>query len=535
MAADETEERAKAVEVRGRIHDMPMPDYTERFLKIRTKTRAIQPLVLNVGQLYLHRKVERQIQARGFARIVLLKARQWGGSTYIQARSYWKVAARGTRGMRSFILTHLQDSTDAIFAMTHRFHSTLHPLVRPAAQVSRKRITFPILDSSYAVATAGTAAAGRSETLQFFHGSEVAYWRDADEHMGGALQAVPVRGFDTEVYLESTGNGMGNAFHTQYSLARAQLGDFEAVFIPWMWFTEYSAPVRELDLNTDDVKYMELWGLTEQQMQFRQNKIIEFGGGEAGRIKFGIEYPAMPEEAFSQNIKGGYIAASHVLLARRRPQWLATRYGPKIMCIDPSWTGEDRFVTWIRHGRYARRVGRWTGLRSTQSVHRLKLIADREQPDVVCMDVGGLGGPMFDQLVQVLQDTNIVMIPVMGGEQADEPERWRNKRAEMWGRMKEWFEDPITPCIDDAVTSDDDDKTLALEEIQGDVTCVLTDWDDKGRPTVESKKRVLSHSPSPDNAEALVNSFAVRFGPDWKPSREEEREHARRPINWRAT
>ena len=527
-------------EVAAGIHAMPMPVYAARFLKIRTKTEGIQPLTLNPGQLYLHRKAEIQRQTRGFVRIVLLKARQWGGSTYIQARSYWKVAARGTPGMRSFILTHQQEATDALFAMTHLFHESVPPLIRPAAKVSRKRIEFPRLKSSYAVATAGTEAVGRSQTLQFFHGSECAYWPNADDHMGGALQAVPAQGIDTEAYLESTGNGMGNAFHKQYSLARARLGDFEAVFVPWHWFPyrgdgtrEYSAEVRQLELTADDEAYAELWGLTPEQMQFRQNKIVEFGGGEAGRVKFGIEYPSMPEEAFSTNIEGGYIDGKYVILARRRPQYLATRYGPKIMCIDPSWTGKDRFVVWLRHGRYAKRIGRWSGLNSTQSVTRVKLLAEREQPDVLTMDVGGLGGPIFDQLCGVL-DQRIIKIPVMGGESADEDQRWRNKRAEMWGRFKQWIEDPITPCIDDVVSTNDDDKLAALEEIQGDITCVLTDWDDKGRPTVETKKRVLSHSPSPDNAEALVTSFVVPFGPDWRPPSDEERAHVRRPVNWRA-
>lgn len=534
MSAQSTAAR-DAMEVRERVFRMSYPDYAERFLKIRTKTQGVQPFAMNVGQLYLHRKIEIQMQTRGFARTVMLKARQWGGSTYIQGRSYWKVAARGARGMRSFIQTHQQDASDALFEMTHRFHTQLDPRIRPLApRPSLKRLNFPLLDSSYAVATAGSKGVGRSQTNQFFHGSEVAYWPDAEKHLSGALQTVPPRGIDTEIYLESTGNGMGNPFHTAYSNARAGLGEYEAVFVPWFWFDEYRAPVSDLDMTNEDIDYMELWGLDLEQMQFRQSKAIEFGGGEAGRIKFGIEYPATPEDAFSQNITGGYIQAKFIIMARRKPAYMASRFGPKILCIDPSWTGSDRFVCWIRHGRYAVRVGRWTGLRSGQSIAKVKLIAEQYQPDVVTMDVGGLGGPIFDQLSEVL-DPTIMMIPVLGGEQADEPERWRNKRAENWGRMLEWFTDPIGPCIDDALSKDDDERAKAFDEIQGDLTCVLTDWDNQNRPTVESKKKLLTHSPSPDNAESLVTSFVYKFGPDWKRQVETEIEHAKRPINWRAT
>ena len=79
---------AAAETVATRVLGMPFPEYSERFLKIRTKTQGIQPFKLNVGQLYLHRKAEIQMLKRGFVRIDLLKARQWGGSTYIQGRCY---------------------------------------------------------------------------------------------------------------------------------------------------------------------------------------------------------------------------------------------------------------------------------------------------------------------------------------------------------------------------------------------------------------------------------------------------------------
>lgn len=523
-------------EVARHIHRMPYPDYAERFLKIRTKTRGIQPFVMNVGQLYLNRKVELQHQTRGFVRLVLLKARQWGGSTYVQGRSYWKVAARGARGMRSYIMTHQQDATDAIFEMTHLFHNELDPRIRPQSPgPSRQRIAFPALNSSYAVATAGSKAAGRSQTNQFFHGSEVAYWPEAEMHLTGALQTVPPQGYDTEVYLESTGNGMGNPFHLAYANARALLGDYEAVFVPWFWFDEYRAPVSDtLELTNDDADYMELWGLDLEQMQFRFNKIVEFGGGEAGRVKFGIEYPATPEEAFSTNIRGGYIQAKYVIMARRKPPYMASKFGPKILGIDPTWTGDDRFVCFLRHGRYAKRVGRWVKPRSKdQSIARVKEIVEREKPDVLTMDVGGIGGPIFDDICKVIPQT-CHPIKVLGGEQADNDERWQNKRKECWGRMLEWFEDPIGPCIDDAVAVGEDERAKAFDEIQGDITCVLTDWDNHGRPTVENKKKVLSHSPSPDNAEALATTFVMNFGPDWRPPQEDAEEHARRPINWRA-
>lgn len=526
---------AAAESVTNRILQMPFPEYAERFLKIRTKTQGIQPFKLNVGQHFLHRKAELQMLKRGFVRIDLLKARQWGGSTYIQGRCYSKIA-RGAQGMRAFILTHHADASDNLFGMTHRFHNNLDARIRPSAPPpSRKRIVFPHLDSSYAVATAGTHAVGRSDTIQFFHGSEVAFWPNAEDHLSGALQAVPAQGIDTEVFRESTGNGMGNAWHKAFSLSLSRMSDYEAIFVPWFWFDEYAAPITTLEMSDDDEDYATMWGLTEQQMQFRHNKIVEFGGGDAGRAKFLQEYPCTPEDAFSTNVAGGYIEAKFVILARRRVEQFARTFGPKILGLDPAWTGDDRFVAFIRHGRRARRVGRWRKLRLQQSVSRVASIIEKERPDVICVDVGGLGGPIFDAISEVV-DQRIMMVPVLGGETADDRDRWRNKRCEVHGRMREWFEDGITPSLKDEVITDPDEMDSGLDEIQADITCILTDWDAKGRAQVETKKRVLSHSPSPDNDEALAVTFALPFGPDWKSQQTDytERQIERGNPNWRA-
>src|SRR5690606_4872955 len=99
--------------------------------------------------------------------------------------------------------------------------------LRPHAKHdSAKGMVFDLIDSAFAVATAGGRGVGRSDTLTFFHGSEVAYWPNAEEHATGVLQAIPLAGPGTEAYLESTGNGMNNWFHRQVKLALAGKTDW---------------------------------------------------------------------------------------------------------------------------------------------------------------------------------------------------------------------------------------------------------------------------------------------------------------------
>ena len=62
--------------------------YAEHSLKIRTKSGKIEPLVLNDAQKVLHEVVERQLATTGKVRVVILKGRQQGLSTYVGGRLY---------------------------------------------------------------------------------------------------------------------------------------------------------------------------------------------------------------------------------------------------------------------------------------------------------------------------------------------------------------------------------------------------------------------------------------------------------------
>ena len=58
-----------------------LPLFAEKFLKIRTKSGRIDPFIFNRAQIFLHEKLERQLQETGRVRAVILKGRQGGCST----------------------------------------------------------------------------------------------------------------------------------------------------------------------------------------------------------------------------------------------------------------------------------------------------------------------------------------------------------------------------------------------------------------------------------------------------------------------
>jgi hypothetical protein len=248
--------------------------YASRCLKIRTKAGKIEPLLFNRMQCYLHARIGDHARKNGRVRVLILKARQQGCSTYISARYYHK--ATHARGQQVFILTHEQDATDNLFDMAVRFHEHCPELVKPRTGVANaKELAFDVLDSGYSVGTAGSKAVGRSKTLQLFFGSEVAFWQNAPGHFAGVMQAVPPLP-GTEIILESTGHGIGGELHERWQMAEAGIGEFEAIFVPWSWSDEYQREVpTEFTPTAEESEDARLHGLSLAQLAWRRAKMDE--------------------------------------------------------------------------------------------------------------------------------------------------------------------------------------------------------------------------------------------------------------------
>jgi hypothetical protein len=524
---DQTIDDDAGLRVLQHVLDLPMEAYAKQYLKIRTKSKGIKPFEFNVGQRYLDEVAERQMKVRGYVRIILLKARQWGGSTYVEGRFYRKIT-QGERGLRAQIVTQSKDASSNIFGMAQRFHNEMDPRLRPYSGRSNvTQLVFPKRDALYQVGTAGSLNIGRSDTIQMLHASEFAFWPNADSHLSGVFQTVPTQGPGSEIWIESTGMGMNNEFYTQVDLARKRLSEYEFVFVPWFWFDEYKATPRgdlEEHLTEEDRKYQEIFGLSDEQMAFRFLKIIEFGGGTRGRERFKTEYPTTPEDAFSTTGEGSYIDVLHV--ARARKNVIKDPFGPRIMGIDPAWLGKDRFSVHMRQGRKAWIAGEWQGKRTTQSVGKCIQIIKREKPQIVFVDAIGVGAGVVDQLTEIQETLGCRVVTVMASEDADDDRLYGNKREEMAGRLNEWLQMDLPVQIDDR------------DDLQRDMTALQLEYTADGRPRPESKQkfkvRTKGKAPSPDHFDSLCLTFAYdvaalalgRAGSEVDPDR---------PINWRAT
>lgn len=499
------DEREKAI--RRRLRD-DYPHYAAKCLKVRTKKATVEPLNLNKAQRYLHEKLEEQRSLIGKVRALVLKGRQQGISTYVAGRYYHKVSHR--RGTRVFILTHEQDATNNLFGMVERYHDNCPLLVKPATGASNaKELHFSKLDSGYAVGTAGAKAVGRSQTVQLFHGSEVAFWPNAQTHFAGVVQAIPDEP-DTEIILESTANGVGGEFHERWQQAEAGIGDYIAIFIPWYWQEEYSRSVPDgFSLTDKEAEYQAAYGLTLGQMAWRRAKIAEL----KDPVLFKQEYPATAAEAFQMSGHDGYIKPEDVVRARKAN---IEGIGPLIIGVDPSRFGYDRFSVSRRRGRKVFKVESRSKLDNVAGANWIKQIIDDEKPDRVFIDVGGQGAGVYDILKGWGEPYASIVRPIdfggspqaadiilPNGEKRPGP---FNRRAEMWMRSRDWIEDPIGADIPDT------------DSLQADACAPSFYYNSNQYLLIESKEQMRKRGVrSPDEWDSVVLTFAEPVAPASRP------------------
>ena len=300
-----------------------------------------------------------------------------------------------------------------------------------------------------------------------------------------------VRG--TEIILESTANGIGNMFHRIATGAMHGLNEYKLIFIPWYWQEEYRLELpTDFKITDEEVAYKEAYKLDNKQIMWRRNKISNFTGGD---WQFKQEYPATASEAFQSSSDDSLIQPQFVVQARTAKD--VQKGNQLIIGVDPAHKGADRTAIVWRDGRVQYRHEIYQGLDTMQVVGRMIQIINQYQPDKVFVDVGGIGAGIYDRLKELRY--NNVVTGINFGQRADNPERYINKRAEMWGEMGEWIKQG-------GVKIEDND------ELHSDLIAPQYSFDSQGRLKLESKDEIKKrYLKSPDLGDALALTFAYKI------------------------
>lgn len=481
--------------------------FARHCLRIRTKSGDVAPFRLNAAQKRLHDRLEKQRRETGRVRAIVLKGRQMGASTYIEGRFYWRLW--GTKGLTAFILTHEQKATDNLFAMAKRYHDNMPDVFRhPTKAANAKELAFEGRDCSYSVATAGTKEVGRSATIQLFHGSEVAFWPNAEEHTAGLIQAI-ADAAGTERIFESTANGIGNVFQRRYMAAERGASEDMAVFMPWFWDEGYRAAPPEGWMPPGKWhEYGEVNGLDLDQLfwAYVKNRDMATATSQSDEEpcwKFKQEYPATSEEAF-QTAGNSFIPSPAVAKARKTtvlPQ------GALILAVDPARGGGDKTGVIDRRGRKAGGVicELWDYDDTMVIAGHVARLIRLHHPAAVNIDVGGLGAGVVDRLREMgfrqINPVNFGSSPIGLGPTGDE--LYENRRAEMWDAMRDWLNDPAGVDLPDS------------DALHADLCAPVwgsgaTRHKSNNELVIEPKDKIRERlGNSPDLGDALALTFAV--------------------------
>lgn len=465
--------------------------FSSNFFVLRSKSGQPIKFVLNQTQHFVHNRLQDQLIKTGKVRALILKGRQMGISTLIQARYFHRVITK--RGIKAFILTHEAEATKNLFEMTKRYYDQLPDGLCPKAdKSSAKELRFSAFDSGYSVGTAGNKGTGRSQTIQLFHGSEVAFWDNTDEHSTGVLQAVPSeRG--TEVILESTANGIGNYFHRMWTTAIGGDSEYQAIFAPWYWDQGYKAFIPGFKMDDEELELYSLYqkdGLTPEHLCWRRMKLNDYGDLEAGLSLFKQEYPMNAEESFRNPVDNVFINAKYIVKARKAN---VESENAMVLGVDPAISDTDRTAIIRRRGRLAYKLETFRNHNTMEICGKLVQIIREERPHRIYVDCIGIGAGIVDRMREMgyefVEGVNVARSP-------NDKTRFRNLRAELWWEMRDWFMQEMPVQIPDS------------DELHGDLCSLGYKYTSNNLLLIEGKDQLKARGmPSCDTADALMLTF----------------------------
>jgi len=184
--------------------------------------------------------------------------------------------------------------------------------------------------------------------------------------------------------------------------------------------------------------------------------------------------------------------------------------GTVVLGVDVGRFGDDPSVIYPRKGRDASSlpIELYPQIDTMGLAAKVAAAFDRYKASVVMVDSGGVGGGVVDRLRQL-------RVPVMevdfgskpDGTNPDDGAKYANKRAEIWGAMREWLRTGSIP--DFAIPGAE--STTIVDELVGPNFGMNTSEAIQLESKKEMRRRGVS---SPNVADALACTFAF---PVWDP------------------
>ena len=213
-----------------------------------------------------------------------------------------------------------------------------------------------------------------------------------------------------------------------------------------------------------------------------QQIIDEYGEDSIqARVEVYGEFPSAGDDQF--------ISPSTVEAAFKREKYKDIT-APIVIGVDPARGGNDSTVIVVRQGRDLIAIKRYRGEDTMEVVGRVIDAIEEYKPTLTVIDEGGLGYGILDRL----NEQRYKVRGVNFGWKSKNPVTWLNKRAELWGAMRDWLKTASIPTD---------------RQLKADLTAPAMKINSSGAIQLEGKKEMKSRGlASPDSADALAVTFA---------------------------
>ena len=196
-------------------------------------------------------------------RLILLKARQWGGSTATQIYMAWLQLVHKV-GLNSLIVGHVKDAStevkdmfdklirgypiEMLYEIGETYNDNEAKIVGVGQSGNIHRI--PQRNCKIKVGSAERPNSARGGDYNLVHCTEVGLWvttegKTPEDIVRSACSGVLLKPYTMIVY-ESTANGTGNFFHREYEAAKNGISQFDNLFISWFEIEQYTAEIDNI-------------------------------------------------------------------------------------------------------------------------------------------------------------------------------------------------------------------------------------------------------------------------------------------------
>jgi len=361
------EERQKIIEQYVRIrcrHDFAFWAVLYVFIKNKGGGEDIH-FRLNRPQRKLIARLEKKRIAGKPIRLILLKARQWGGSTAIQIYMAWLQLIHKV-GLNSLIVGHVKDASNEVKDMFDRMIkeypiSMLYKLCEAYNEKEPKMVgvgnsgnihRIPQRNCKIKIGTAEKPDSARGGDYNLVHCTEVGLWKKTEgktpeDIIRSACSGILLKPYTMIVY-ESTANGTGNFFHREYLAAKNGKSQFDAMFVAWFEIEQYAVPFVSIQSKHDFASWLYanrnneaansdreepgtyLWWLWQQGATLEAiNWYIQERSKYTSHADMASEYPSNDIEAFTFSGRRVFSAedVEQFRAACRPPKWKGEIYG----------------------------------------------------------------------------------------------------------------------------------------------------------------------------------------------------------------